>query len=64
MFAAKHRSFWALTVPFAVCGATTNGRIGIHFILSAHDHGMPAATAAGLLAAVGVFDIAGTIASE
>ncbi|MDI3331885.1 MAG: MFS transporter [Micrococcus sp.] len=62
-FAIKHRAFWALAIAFAVCGATTNGLIGIHFIPSAHDHGMPAATAAGLLAAVGVFDIAGTIAS-
>lgn len=46
-----------------MCGATTNGLIGIHFIPSAHDHGMPAATAAGLLAVVGVFDILGTVAS-
>ncbi|SCL17382.1 Predicted arabinose efflux permease, MFS family [Micromonospora pallida] len=62
-FAARHRAFWALAVAFAICGATTNGLVGIHFIPSAHDHGMPATTAAGLLAAVGVFDIAGTIAS-
>ena len=62
-FASKHPAFWALAVAFAVCGATTNGLVGIHFIPSAHDHGMPAATAAGLLAAVGVFDILGTIAS-
>lgn len=62
-FAAKHRAFWALAIAFAVCGAATNGLIGIHFIPSAHDHGMPTATAAGLLAAVGVFDIAGTVLS-
>ena len=62
-FAARHRAFWALALAFAICGATTNGLIGIHFIPSAHDHGMPATTAAGLLAAVGIFDIAGTIAS-
>lgn len=61
--AAHHRSFWALAVAFAICGATTNGLIGIHFIPSAHDHGMSGTTAAGLLAAVGVFDIVGTIAS-
>lgn len=48
---------------FAICGATTNGLIGIHFIPSAHDHGMATTTAAGLLAVVGIFDIAGTIAS-
>jgi predicted MFS family arabinose efflux permease len=62
-FAARHRSFWALAAAFAICGATTNGLIGIHFIPSAHDHGMHTTTAAALLAAVGVFDIAGTIAS-
>ncbi|MET0302634.1 MAG: MFS transporter [Microbacteriaceae bacterium] len=62
-FAAKHKSFWALAIAFAICGATTNGLIGIHFIPSAHDHGMATTTAAGLLALVGVFDIAGTIAS-
>jgi MFS family permease len=63
VFASKHRSFWALAAAFAICGATTNGLIGIHFIPSAHDHGMPTTTAAGLLAVVGIFDIAGTIAS-
>ncbi|WP_181274236.1 MFS transporter [Brevibacterium oceani] len=61
--AARHRSFWALAIAFAICGATTNGLIGIHFIPSAHDHGMPAATAADLLAVVGIFDIVGTIFS-
>lgn len=62
-FAARHRSFWALAIAFAICGATTNGLIGIHFIPSAHDHGMAATTAAGLLAVVGVFDILGTVFS-
>lgn len=62
-FASRHRSFWALAIAFAICGATTNGLIGIHFIPSAHDHGMPTTTAAGLLAVVGVFDIVGTVAS-
>jgi predicted MFS family arabinose efflux permease len=57
------RAFWALAGAFAICGATTNGLIGIHFIPSAHDHGMDQTTAAGLLAVVGVFDIVGTIAS-
>ncbi|MDI2035791.1 MFS transporter [Paenarthrobacter nitroguajacolicus] len=61
--AAKVRTFWALAAGFAICGATTNGLIGTHFIPSAHDHGMPETTAAGLLAVVGIFDIVGTIAS-
>lgn len=61
--ASKVRTFWALAAGFAICGATTNGLIGTHFIPSAHDHGMPQTTAAGLLAVVGIFDIVGTIAS-
>ncbi|MFB2581209.1 MFS transporter [Herbiconiux sp. P15] len=61
--AARTRTFWALVAGFAICGATTNGLVGTHFIPSAHDHGMPETTAAGLLAVVGIFDIVGTIAS-
>ena len=61
--AAHTRTFWALAAGFAICGATTNGLIGTHFIPSAHDHGMPTTTAAGLLAVVGVFDILGTVFS-
>lgn len=61
--ASKVRTFWALVAGFAICGATTNGLIGTHFIPSAHDHGMATTTAAGLLAVVGIFDIVGTIAS-
>ncbi|MGB4777194.1 MFS transporter [Microbacterium sp.] len=61
--ATRSRTFWALAAGFAICGATTNGLVGTHFIPSAHDHGMPQTTAAGLLALVGVFDIVGTVAS-
>ncbi|MFE6858457.1 MFS transporter [Nocardia sp. NPDC057668] len=55
--------FWLLAGGFAICGMSTNGLIGTHFVSAAHDHGMPATTAAGLLALIGVFDVAGTIAS-
>jgi predicted MFS family arabinose efflux permease len=61
--AARTRPFWLLAGGFAICGATTNGLIGTHFIPAAHDHGMAQTTAAGLLALVGVFDIVGTVAS-
>lgn len=61
--ASRTRAFWALAVGFAICGASTNGLIGTHFVPAAHDHGMAATTAAGLLAVVGVFDVVGTIAS-
>lgn len=61
--ASKVRTFWALVAGFAICGATTNGLIGTHFIPSAADHGLPETAAAGLLAIIGIFDIVGTIAS-
>jgi sugar phosphate permease len=61
--AARTRPFWLLAGGFAICGATTNGLVGTHFIPAAHDHGMPETTAASLLALVGLFDIIGTIAS-
>jgi predicted MFS family arabinose efflux permease len=61
--AAKRMPFWVLAGTFFVCGWTTNGLIGAHFIPAAHDHGMPTTMAAGLLAVVGIFDFIGTIAS-
>ena len=61
--AATNRTFWLLAGGFAICGMTTNGLIATHFVPAAHDHGMPATTAAGLLAVVGIFDVVGTIAS-
>ncbi|WP_121002890.1 MFS transporter [Saccharothrix australiensis] len=61
--AARTRQFWYLAGGFAICGATTNGLVGTHFIPAAHDHGMPTTTAANLLALVGIFDIVGTILS-
>jgi MFS family permease len=61
--AARKPAFWILAGTFFVCGWTTNGLIGAHFIPAAHDHGMPVGTAAGLLAVVGIFDFVGTILS-
>lgn len=61
--AARHPTFWLLAGGFAICGASTNGLIGTHFVPAAHDHGMPPTTAASLLALIGVFDIAGTVLS-
>ncbi|NUP01232.1 MAG: MFS transporter, partial [Nonomuraea sp.] len=48
---------------FAICGMSTNGLVGTHFIPAAHDHGMAEPVAAGLLAVIGIFDIVGTVAS-
>ncbi len=61
--ASRTWTFWALFLTFWVCGWSTNGLIGTHFIPAAHDHGMPATTSATLLALIGIFDIIGTVAS-
>jgi predicted MFS family arabinose efflux permease len=60
---ARDRTFLALAGSFFVCGATTVGLIAVHLIPAAHDHGIPAGQAAGLMAAMGVLDIAGTTGS-
>jgi len=59
----RSRDFWLLTLTFVICGASTNGLVGTHLIPAAHDHGIPEVRAAGLLALMGVFDLAGTTAS-
>jgi MFS family permease len=59
----RSSAFWILAATFFVCGWSTNGLIGTHFVPAAHDHGMPVTTAASLLAVIGVFDIVGTVAS-
>jgi predicted MFS family arabinose efflux permease len=61
--ASKVKNFWCLVGSFFVCGLSTSGLIGTHFIPAAHDHGMPTVTAASLLALIGVFDVVGTIFS-
>jgi sugar phosphate permease len=59
-WAAKSREFWILSGTFFVCGASTNGLIGTHLIPACMDHGIPEVRAAGLLAVMGIFDLAGT----
>ncbi len=60
---AKVRDFWYLVASFFVCGLSTSGLMGTHFIPAAMDHGMGEVAAASLLALVGVFDVIGTIFS-
>ena len=61
--AKSNRDFRILFFTFFVCGLSTNGLIGTHFIPAAHDHGMAEPVAASLLALVGIFDVIGTLAS-
>jgi sugar phosphate permease len=59
----RTRDFWLLGGSFFICGASTNGLIGTHLVPACGDHGIPEVQAAGLLAAMGVFDLIGTTAS-
>jgi len=61
--ALKSPDFWLLAVTFYICGATSNGLVGQHFIPHAVDHGFTELNAANALALMGAFNFVGTIAS-
>jgi MFS family permease len=61
--AARQPIFWILFGTFFVCGCSTNGLIQTHFVTLCHDYGLPAVTAASVLAMMGFFDFFGTIGS-
>jgi sugar phosphate permease len=61
--AVRSADFWFLASTFFVCGATSNGLIGVHFINHAVEHGFATSVAAGALAVMGAFNFIGTIAS-
>ena len=56
-------AFWLLATTFFICGATSNGLIGTHFIPHVGDHGITPNIAAGLLAIMGAMNFAGTLVS-
>jgi MFS family permease len=60
---SKSSVFWILFATFFVCGASTNGLVQVHLIPMCLDYGIPQVRAASLLAAMGIFDFFGTIAS-
>lgn len=55
--------FWLLAASFFICGASSTGLIGTHFIPASSHHGIPEVQAAGLFAFMGIFNIIGTIFS-
>jgi sugar phosphate permease len=55
--------FWWLAAGFFVCGYTTNGLIGVHFIPHATEHGVGDVAAASIFGLMGGVNILGTIAS-
>ena len=61
--AVRSVDFWFLASTFLVCGATSNGLVGQHFINHAVDHGFTAVYASGALAVMGVFNFIGTLGS-
>jgi predicted MFS family arabinose efflux permease len=61
--ALRSREFWLLAGTFGICGATTHGIVGTHFIAHAVEHGFTPRIAAGTLALIGAFNFVGTIAS-
>ena len=61
--ALRSRDFWLLSATFFVCGATSNGIIGTHFISYCSDLGLTAGYAAGMLALMGAFNFVGTLGS-
>jgi sugar phosphate permease len=61
--AGRSLDFWLLFFSFYICGLSTNGLIGTHFIPLCVEHGIPEVQAASLLAVIGAFDFVGTLAS-
>ena len=61
--AIRTPTFWLLAGTFFVCGATSNGVVGTHFIAHAADHGFAPVAASGALALMGGFNFVGTLAS-
>lgn len=61
--AVRRSEFWLLAGTFWVCGATSNGVVGQHFIAHAVDHGFAPVAASGALALMGAFNFMGTLLS-
>ena len=61
--ALRTPEFWLLSGSFFICGASSNGIIGVHFVPHSIDHGIPEVTAASALALMGAMNFVGTITS-
>ncbi|MEH7346084.1 MFS transporter [Bacillus sp. JJ1532] len=55
--------FWLLSISFFICGLSTAGLIGTHFIAACGLYGISEVNAAGLFAFMGIFNIIGTMIS-
>lgn len=61
--AVRSLDFWLLAGTFFICGATSNGLIGTHFIAHAVDHGFTIEVASGALGMIGLFNFVGVLGS-
>ncbi|MDR3482201.1 MAG: MFS transporter [Burkholderiaceae bacterium] len=61
--AMRIRDFWLLFFSFFICGMSTNGYIGSHFIAMCGDFGILAVGGASILATMGMLDLIGTTLS-
>lgn len=59
----RNRDFLLLSGSFFTCGASANGLIGTHLVPASVEHGMTEVAAAGILAAMGAFNILGAMSS-
>lgn len=57
------KEFWLLAGSFFICGLSTSGLIGTHFISYCISFGIPLVVAASMLSFMGVFDLIGTTLS-
>lgn len=61
--AFSYKEFWLLAGSFFVCGLSTSGLIGTHFVSYCIGFGFAAVTAASMLSFMGIFDLVGTTLS-
>ncbi|MDQ0271410.1 MFS transporter [Cytobacillus purgationiresistens] len=61
--AIKAKEFWLLAGSFFVCGLSTSGLIGTHFVSYCVGFGIAVVTAASMLSFMGIFDLVGTTLS-
>ncbi|MGG0656246.1 MFS transporter [Rummeliibacillus pycnus] len=63
MEGSKSKAFWLLAGSFFICGLSTTGLIGTHFVGYCMSFGIPMVLAASMLSFMGIFDLIGTTLS-
>ena len=61
--AINHPAFWVLTITFFICGLTSTGIVGQHFIPFCADNNVGIVMASSYLALMGFFNFIGTMSS-